>query len=290
MERRISGTTTLLGLIGSPVGHSGSPAMYNYSFEKLGIDYAYLAFDISVEQVADFMKTARLLKMRGFNVTMPCKTEVANQVDELSPAAKIAGAVNTVVLEDGKTIGHITDGVGFIRNLAEHGVEVKGKKLTIMGGGGAGTAIQVQAALDGAREISIFNMKDAFFANVEATAEKIREAVPSCVVNTCDLADEKKLYEEIADSDILINATKIGMKPMEEESLIKDTSVFRKDLVVADVVYNPKETKMIREAKEAGVKAAIGGSGMLLWQGVEAFKLYTGQEMPVKEVQELFFS
>jgi shikimate dehydrogenase len=290
MERRISGTTTLLGLIGTPVGHSGSPAMYNYSFEKLGIDYAYLAFDINVDQVADFMKTAKLLNMRGFNVTMPCKTEVARQVDELSPAAKIVGAVNTVVLEDGKLVGHITDGVGFVRNLAEHGVDIKGKKLTILGGGGAGTAIQVQAALDGAREISIFNAKDAFFANVEETARKIREAVPGCVVNTCDLADEKKLHDEIADSDILINATKVGMKPLEDQSLVKDTSVFRKDLVVADVVYNPKETKLLREAREAGVETVVGGSGMLLWQGVEAFKLYTGQDMPVKEVQELFFS
>jgi shikimate dehydrogenase len=290
MERRISGTTTLLGLIGTPVGHSGSPAMYNYGFEKLGIDYAYLAFDINVDQVADFMKTAKLLNMRGFNVTMPCKTEVARQVDELSPAAKLVGAVNTVVLEDGKLVGHITDGVGFVRNLAEHGVDIKGKKLTILGGGGAGTAIQVQAALDGAREISIFNAKDAFFANVEETARKIRESVPGCVVNTCDLADEAKLHDEIADSDILINATRVGMKPMEDQSLVKDTSVFRKDLVVADVVYNPKETKLMREAREAGVETVVGGSGMLLWQGVEAFKLYTGQDMPVKEVQELFFS
>lgn len=290
MERRISGTTTLLGLIGSPVGHSGSPAMYNYSFDKLGVDAAYLAFDIQVEQVEEFIKAAKLLRMRGFNVTMPCKTEVARQVDELSPAAQIVGAVNTVVLEDGKLIGHITDGVGFIRNLEEHGVSVKGKKITIMGGGGAGTAIQVQAALDGAREISIFNMKDDFFANVEATAQKIKKAVPDCVVNTCDLADEALLYSEIRDSDILVNATKVGMKPMEDATLVKDTTVFREDLVVADVVYNPKETKMILDAKAAGVKTCVGGSGMLLWQGVEAFKLYTGREMPVKEVQELFFS
>ena len=200
------------------------------------------------------------------------------------------GAVNTVVIEDGILTGHITDGVGFIRNLSEHGVEVPGKKLTIMGGGGAGTAISVQAALDGAREISIFNMKDAFFGNVEATAAKIKKAVPECKVSTCDLADQEELYREIRESDILINATKIGMKPIENETLIKDMSVFRPDLVVADVVYNPKETKMIQDAKKAGVKAAIGGSGMLLWQGVEAFKLYTGKEMPVKEVQQLFFS
>ena len=125
MEKRISGTTTLLALIGSPVGHSGSPAMHNYSFEKLGLDYAYMAFEIKEDQVGEFLDAARLLKIRGFNVTMPCKMEVARQVDELSPAAQIMGASNTVVNENGKLIGHNTDGVGFVKNLAEHGVSVK---------------------------------------------------------------------------------------------------------------------------------------------------------------------
>ena len=153
MEKRISGTTTLLALIGSPVGHSGSPAMHNYSFEKLGLDYAYMAFEIKEDQVGEFLDAARLLKIRGFNVTMPCKMEVARQVDELAPAAQIMGASNTVVNENGKLIGHNTDGVGFVKNLAEHGVSVKDKTITLMGGGGAGTAIFVQLALDGASEI-----------------------------------------------------------------------------------------------------------------------------------------
>ena len=117
MEKRISGTTTLLALIGSPVEHSGSPAMHNYSFEKLGLDYAYMAFEIKEDQVGEFLDAARLLKIRGFNVTMPCKMEVARQVDELSPAAQIMGASNTVVNENGKLIGHNTDGVGFVKNL-----------------------------------------------------------------------------------------------------------------------------------------------------------------------------
>ena len=130
MEKRISGTTTLLALIGSPVEHSGSPAMHNYSFEKLGLDYAYMAFEIKEDQVGEFLDAARLLKVRGFNVTMPCKMEVARQVDELSPAAQIMGASNTVVNENGKLIGHNTDGVGFVKNLAEHGVSVKDKTIT----------------------------------------------------------------------------------------------------------------------------------------------------------------
>lgn len=289
MEKRISGHTGLLALIGSPVGHSGSPAMYNYSFQKLGLDYAYLAFDIQIEEVKDFIDSMRLLKMKGGNVTMPCKTEAAKYMDELSPAAKIIGAINTIVNDNGKLIGHITDGEGFVNNLRDHGVEIKGKKITVAGGGGAATAIQVQCALDGAREITIFNIKDKFFEKTLETAKKIREAVPKCIVNVYDIADTKKMTEEIQSSDIFANATIVGMKPMDDQSVIKDLAAFHKDLVVADAVYNPEETKLLREAKEAGCQC-IGGKGMLLWQGVAAFKLYMGVDMPVEDVKREFYS
>ena len=289
MEKRISGHTGLLALIGSPVGHSGSPAMYNYSFEKLGLDYAYVAFDIKVEEVKAAIDAMRTFKMKGCNVTMPCKSEALKYMDELSPAARIIGAVNTIVNEDGKLKGYITDGEGFVHNLKDHGIDIKGKKITVAGGGGAATAIQVQCALDGAREISIFNIKDAFFERTLETAEKIKAEVPGIIVNVYDIADTAKMTEEIASSDIFANATIVGMKPMEKESVVKDTSAFRPGLVVADAVYNPEETRMLREAKEAGC-TCINGKGMLLWQGVAAFKLYTGCDMPVEEVKQLFYS
>lgn len=288
MENRISGTTGLLALIGSPVGHSGSPAMYNYSFQKLGLDYAYVAFDIKEAETAKAIEAMRTLKMRGMNVTMPDKTEAAKYVDELSAAARIIGAVNTIVNDDGKLTGYITDGEGFVNNLRDHGIEISGKKITVAGGGGAATAIQVQCALDGAREISIFNIKDAFFERTLETAEKIRKEKPGCTVNVYDIADEAKMKEETASSDIFANATIVGMKPMENESVVKDVSAFRPGLVVCDAVYNPKETKLLREAKQAGC-TCITGEGMLLWQGVAAFKLYTGQDMPVEEVKEKYF-
>jgi len=289
MENRISGTTGLLALIGSPVGHSGSPAMYNYSFQKLGLDYAYVAFDVPVEKVEKAVEAMRTFHMRGCNVTMPDKTEAVKYMDELSPAARMIGAVNTVVNDGGRLTGYMTDGEGFVNNLRDHGVEIAGKKITVAGGGGAATAIQVQCALDGAREISIFNIKDAFFARTLETAEKIRKEKPECVVNVYDIADSAKMTEEMASSDIFANATIVGMKPMERESVVKDTSAFRPGLVVCDAVYNPKETRLLREAKEAGC-ICISGEGMLLWQGVAAFKLYTGQDMPVQEVKERFFS
>ena len=289
MEARITGHTGLLALIGSPVGHSGSPAMYNYSFERLGLDYAYVALDIKENEVKAAIDAMRLFHMRGCNVTMPDKVEAAKYMDELSPAAQIIGAVNTIVNDDGKLTGYITDGEGFVNNLKDHGIDIRGEKITVAGGGGAATAIQVQCALDGAREISIFNIKDAFFERTLQTAEKIKKAVPEIVVNVYDIADTERMTEEITSSDIFANATIVGMKPMENESVVKDLAAFRPGLVVCDAVYNPEETKLLREAKEAGC-TCVGGKGMLLWQGVAAFKLYTGMDMPVEEVKEKFFS
>ena len=289
MESRVTGHTGLMALIGSPVGHSGSPAMYNYSFEKLGLDYVYVALDVKEDQVKDAIAAMRLFNMKGGNVTMPDKTEAAKYMDELSPAAKLIGAVNTIVNENGKLTGHITDGEGFVNNLRDHGIDILGKKITVAGGGGAATAIQVQCALDGAREITIFNKKDAFFERSLQTAEKIKNAVPGIVVNVYDIDDTDKMTEEIKDSDIFANATIVGMKPLDDQSVVKDLSAFHKNLVVADAVYNPEETKLLKEAKAAGCKC-VGGKGMLLWQGVSAFKLFTGEDMPVAEVKEKFFS
>lgn len=260
--------------------------MYNYSFEKLGLDYAYLAFDIREEEVKGALEAMKTFRMRGLNVTMPCKNEAARYMDELSPAARIIGAVNTIVNENGKLSGHITDGEGFVDSLKEEGVEVAGKKLLICGGGGAAAAIQVQCALEGAREIVIFNRKDGFFERSVQLAEKIRQEKPDCVIKLYDIEDTEKMREEMASGDIFANATIVGMKPMEQESVVKDVTMFRPGLVVMDAVYNPKETRLLREAKEAGC-ICIGGQGMLLWQGAAAFRLYTGKEMPVEEVKGL---
>ncbi len=289
MDSRIKGTTRLLGLIGSPVGHSGSPAMHNYGFQALGIDAAYLAFDIKEDQVKDAISAVRTLNMQGINVTMPCKTEAAKYMDELSPAARLIGAVNTVVNREGKLYGHITDGEGFVANLKDHGVSIEEKDIVIFGAGGAATAILVQCALDGAKSVTVINPRDDFFGRAEEMHKKLREETSDCDITLIDLDDEAAVKEAVLKTDILINGTLLGMKPKEDTSVIRDTSLFHKDMVVADVVYNPKETKLLKEAKAAGCKT-VQGDGMLLWQGVAAFKLFTGQDMPVKEVKEKFFS
>ena len=287
----IDGHTKMYCLIGSPVGHSGSPAMYNYSFDRLGINGAYLAYDVPLEKTGEAVAALKLLGCGGFNITMPCKTEVTKYLDRLSPACELIGASNCVVVEaDGTLTGHNTDGLGFVANLRVHGVDVKGKKMVILGAGGAGTAVTMQSAVDGASEIHIFNRKGyTFYPNAELTVKKITEKIPGCKASVPALADKEALAEAVKNCDILVNATKVGMAPLDKETLI-DPALFRADLVVADTVYNPKETRMILEAKAAGVKAAIGGIGMLLRQGVEGFRLYTGQEMPADEVMDKFFA
>jgi shikimate dehydrogenase len=219
---------------------------------------------------------------------MPDKVEAARYMDELSPAAQIIGAVNTIVNEDGKLIGYMTNGEGFVNNLKAYGVSIVGKKMVVAGGGGAATAIQVQCALDGAREITIFNKKDSFFERTLVTAEKIKAAVPECIVNVYDIDDADRLAKEIQSADIFVNATIVGMKPMEDQSIIKDLYLLRPELVVADIVYNPEETRLLKDAKAAGC-TCVGGKGMLVWQGASAFRLYTGMEMPVEEVKELLY-
>ena len=184
----------------------------------------------------------------------------------------------------------VVENSGLLTVAALKHLNVEGKKIVLLGTGGAATAIAVQAALDKASEIAIFNRKDEFFANGEKTVEKIKKAVPSMKkIYIEDIDDEKKLGEAIAGSDLLINATRAGMSPLENVLPVPE-ELLHKDLAVADVVYNPRETLLIKKAKEAGCKAAVGGIGMLLWQGAAAFELFTGKEMPAQEVMELFFS
>lgn len=285
----ISGKTKLLGLIGSPVEHSKSPAMYNYCFEKWELDQKYLAFDVPKEKTEDAIRAFRTFGMKGANITMPCKQEVLRYLDDISPAAKLVGACNTIVDEDGILTGYITDGEGYVKNLHQEGVDIKGKKITILGAGGVSSAIQAQALLDGAREIAVFNKKDTFWEMAEKKTKEYQEAFPQQKITLYDMNNDEQLKNEIKTSDILTNATKVGMHPLEDMSLITDTSIFRKNLVVTDVVYDPEKTKMLRDAEANGCKV-IGGLGMLIYQGAAAAKLYTGMDMPVEEVKLNFFA
>lgn len=287
----INGKTKLLGLIATPISHSLSPAMHNMACQELGLNYAYLAFDAGNQELEEIVKGFKAMDVRGFNVSMPNKTKILPLLDELAPAAKFAGAVNTVVNENGRLIGHLTDGTGYMRALKEAGVSIKGKKMTIFGAGGAATAIAIQAAMDGASEISIFNHKDEFFSRAERNAEIINDSLQhlSCLANVYDLGDEKRLKHEIMNSDLITNATGAGMKPMEQESIVKDTGWLRPEMTVSDIVYNPLKTKMLTMAEGAGCKT-VNGLGMMLWQGAEAFEIWTGEKMPVALIRNRIFN
>lgn len=285
MAERITGHTELIGLMAYPIRHSSSPAMQNEAFAKLGLDYAYLAFEVDNDSLEDAITGLRALRMRGSNVSMPNKTVVHKYLDKLSPAAEMCGAVNTIVNDDGVLTGHITDGIGYMAALKDNHIDVIGKKMTIVGAGGAATAIEIQAALDGVAEMSIFNVKDKFWSNAEDTVKKINEKT-SCKATLYDLADLDRLKEEIADSYLFANATGMGMKPLEGQTYIPDKSFFRPDLIVTDVVYFPRETAMLKMAKEVGCKT-MNGLGMMLFQGSAAFELWTGQPMPIEHMKEV---
>ena len=223
MAERITGHTELIGLIATPIRHSSSPRMHNEAFAKLGLDYAYIAFEVGAEDLEDTIKGFRAMKVRGSNVSMPNKTIVHKYLDKLSEAAEICGAVNTIVNDNGVLTGHITDGIGYMTGLKDAGIDVIGKKMTIVGAGGAATAIQVQAALDGVKEISIFNRKDEFYKRAEKTVKDINERT-NCKATLYDLDDLDKLKEEIASSYLFANATGMGMKPLEGQTYIPDKS------------------------------------------------------------------
>lgn len=286
--KEITGHTRLTGLLGSPVSHSISPMMHNESFRQLGLDYVYLAFDVGIDTLGKAVEGLRALNVRGFNLTMPDKNRMSELCDKLSPAAEIIGAVNTVVNDNGIFTGYTTDGIGYMRAVADAGHNIIGKKMTLLGAGGAATAVLVQAALDGVSEISVFSIRDSFFERAERTVAALNERT-NCKVTLYDFEDESILRREIGDSAILTNGTSVGMAPNTDRSIITDSTMFHKDLIVSDVIYNPRETKLLKLAKEAGC-ATFNGLYMLLYQGAEAFKLWTGQDMPVSLIKEKYFS
>lgn len=284
---RISGHTRLITLIGKPVEHSMSPAMHNMSFEHLGIDCVYLATEI--ESPEDLEATIQGMKVMGFvgcNVTMPYKREIIPYLDEITPAARLMNAVNTVVIEDGKAIGHNTDGAGFMRNLKENDIDVIGKKITLVGVGGAGSAIYTQAALDGVAAIDIYNSRDSF---LDAAAERVAAVSQKtgCDIRLIGLDDKDALQRSIRESALFVNATRVGMGDLAGQSIIPKEYLVE-GLAVADTVYDPRKTQLILDAEEKGLKTAPG-LGMLLWQAAIGERIWIGKEMPTALIKERFF-
>lgn len=287
MRENITGHTVLTALLGSPVSHSISPMMHNEAFQQLGLDYAYLAFDVDLDHLKDAVSGLKTLNCRGFNCTMPHKTLVCEYVDQLSQAASLIGAVNTVVNDNGILTGHNTDGIGYMQSISTAGYDIIGKEMTLLGTGGAATAIAVQAALDGVKKINIFNRTGASFERAKTLVDSLNQQT-ACEVSLYDILDTTTLSSSLKNSAILTNATSVGMAPNTDNSIITDPSLFHEELLVSDIIYNPEETLLLRIAKKAGCNT-LNGLYMLLYQGAEAFRIWTGKEMPVALIKEKYF-
>lgn len=275
----------LIGLMAYPIRHSLSPEMQNKALEKAGLPFTYMAFEVDNDSFPGAIEGLKALKMRGTGVSMPNKQLACEYVDELTPAAKLVGAINTIVNDDGYLRGYNTDGTGHIRAIKESGFDIKGKTMVLLGAGGASTAIGAQGAIEGLKEIKLFNRRDEFFDKALAFAQRVNENT-DCVVTVTDLADQQAFAEALASADILTNGTKVGMKPLENESLVNDISLLHPGLLVTECVYNPHMTKLLQQARQAGCKT-IDGYGMLLWQGAEQFTLWTGKDFPLEYVKQV---
>lgn len=277
---QIDGYTRLAAVIATPIKHSISPFIHNFAFEKTGVNGVYLAWDIEVSDLEESLNNIKRYNMWGANISMPYKEAVLPYMDELTASAQLMGAVNTVIHREGKLIGHNTDGLGFFNSLSQLvDFEVKGRAMTIIGGGGAATALIAQAALNGASHISVFNLDKYLDRTREkASALSQKTGVP---IEVYPLENVSLLEEKVAQSDLLVNATSIGM---DGKSLpISEGFRFPSGILVADVIYQPLETPFLKLAKEHGLRT-VNGLGMLLFQAAAAFEEWTGSQMPTEEI------
>lgn len=282
---QIDSKTVLTGLFASPSAHSVSPIIHNNAFKKLGLNYAYLSFEVNKDNLKDAVKSIKTLKMRGVNLSMPNKKEVIQYLDEISETAKLSQSVNTIVNDNGILKGYSTDGKGFFKSLEEEKIFVKNKNITILGTGGASISIISQAVFESVENIFVFK-RDKNWEEQKKILDNISDKT-NCKIELYSLEDKNILKRKIEESILLINATNVGMK--ENISLIEDKSFFRKDLIVSDIIYNPTKTKLLQIAEKEGCKI-VNGIGMLLYQGALSFELWTDKKMPVEYIKEILFN
>jgi shikimate dehydrogenase len=272
-ELKITSGTRLYGIIGNPIEHSLSPAMQNAAFEAVGLDAVYLALRVESSRLRQAIEGFRAVNLSGFNVTIPHKVAVMEYLDELDDSAATIGATNTVVNSDGRLIGYNTDGIGAMEALRDAGIDTRGRRVLLLGAGGAARALAFSLAKT-AERITILNRTAP---KAEGLAEDLRRATRATVAH--DKLDPSTLSKEVISADLLVNATSVGMHPRPEETPV-DARFLRRDMVVFDIVYSPLETRLLREAREAGA-TTVGGLMMLVHQGAQAFELWTGKKAPI---------
>ncbi len=279
----INHNTKIVGVIGHPIKHSHSPMMHNYAFNKVGLEYVYLPFDIASANLKDALKGMVALGIAGFNVTVPHKERIVEYLDELSDSAKIVNAVNTVVNENGKLYGYNTDVNGIIKTLEEHSDKISEKTVSVIGAGGAARAV-IYALINNfnVKKINIINrtiekaesLKDYFSSKMLFEKIKTYELIPPDVTSI------------LAKSKLIVNASSIGMYPEEDDSPTTIPESFNSKQVVFDVVYNPRKTKLLSIAESKGA-TIVNGLNMFVEQGAKAFELWTNEKMPVEKITEI---
>jgi shikimate dehydrogenase len=273
---KISGKTKVCGLIGNPVEHSFSPILHNTAFQHLGLDFIYLVFTVTKESLADAISGMRSLGIKGLNVTMPHKVDVIRYLDRLDETARSIGSVNTILNQKDKLIGYTTDGIGALKALKYHGADPSGKKVVVLGAGGASRSVSFTLAKE-AGELVILNRT---LIKAQTLVDNLSAHQGRRPKVRADELNSKNVSKELKDADILVNATSVGMRPQESLSPV-DPSLLRSDLVVFDMVYEPLETKLLAEAKRKGA-TTVNGLSMLVFQGAVSFKIWTGVKAPIE--------
>ena len=277
---KIDGYTRLAAVVANPIKHSISPFIHNRAFEATNTNGVYLAWEVEGTDLAETVANIRRYQMFGINLSMPYKEQVIPYLDQLSEEARLIGAVNTVVNREGTLIGYNTDGKGFFKSLPSF--KISGKRMVLLGAGGAAKAILAQAILDGVSQVSVF-VRSASIEKTRPYLEKIQNAT-GFRVDLFALEDVQDLQDSITKADLLVNATRVGMDGASQP--IPTSIVLPEKLLVADVIYQPFETPFLKWARNQG-NQSINGLGMLLYQAAEAFQLWTGKEMPTDQIWEL---
>ena len=271
----ITGSTNIVALIGHPVEHSFSPPMHNAAFQKLDMDWAYVAFDVNPNNLKSAVEGAKALNIKGFNVTIPHKIDVMEFLDEIDEVADLIGAVNTIDFKSMK--GYNTDGIGAVKAIEEV-TPIKNRNVVVAGAGGASRAISFYIAKYGAESLTILNR------NVEKAQNLAGDVMDSGLIGEVKSDSISKIGDYVDEVDILVDTTPIGMHPHVNDAAIVEAGQMHEDLVVFDAVYNPNETVWIKEAVKAGAKP-VYGIKMLLYQGAESFEIWTGKKAPVDEME-----
>ena len=277
---KIDGYTRLAAVVANPIKHSISPFIHNQAFEATHTNGVYVAWEVEATDLAETVTNIRRYQMYGINLSMPYKEQVIPYLDRLSEEACLIGAVNTVVNREGTLIGYNTDGKGFFKSLPSF--KISGKRMVLLGAGGAAKAILAQAILDGVSQISVF-VRSSSMEKTRPYLEKIQNAT-GFRVDLFALEDVQNLQDSITQADLLVNATNVGMDGSSQP--IPTSIVLPEKLLVADVIYQPFETPFLKWARNQG-NQSINGLGMLLYQAAEAFELWTGKEMPTDQIWEL---